>query len=90
MIKNMEEKKAAKRKADEGEGSASVPSSSSSSAAAPAPATSLGGGETKGIRRAFKQRRLGGDNDGSKKIETVSSRPVQGKIKSVLGNVFGR
>ncbi|KAK3827794.1 MAG: hypothetical protein J3Q66DRAFT_306201 [Benniella sp.] len=37
------------------------------------------------IRRVFKQRRLGGDIESSAK----ASAPVQSKIKSVLGNVFG-
>ncbi|KAF8979348.1 RNA-binding ATPase activator esf2 [Entomortierella lignicola] len=71
MIKNMEEKKAAKRKSEEGEGT-SVASSETS--------------EGK-IRRAFKQRRLGEED--SKAVKTKTA-PVQGKIKSVLGNVFGR
>ncbi|KAF9939873.1 RNA-binding ATPase activator esf2 [Modicella reniformis] len=38
------------------------------------------------IRRAFKQRRLDSDGEPS----TKASAPVQAKIKSVLGNVFGR
>ncbi|GJJ72585.1 ESF2/ABP1 family protein [Entomortierella parvispora] len=82
MIKNMEEKKAAKRKAEEGEGSSTANTASTAA-----------GGETKGVRRAFKQRRLGGDNDGDQKSrasEAPKSGPVQGKIKSVLGSVFGR
>ena len=90
MIKNMEEKKAAKRKADGGEGSSGAGAATTSSSLSPATGP---GGETKGIRRAFKQRRLGGEGQSDSKTktsETGSSRPVQSKIKSVLGSVFGR
>ncbi|KAG0205856.1 RNA-binding ATPase activator esf2 [Mortierella sp. GBA30] len=75
MIKNMEETKAAKRKAAEGEGTGS-------------PAAATESNDAK-IRRAFKQRRLG---EKGPDVTTTSATPtpVQGKIKSVLGNVFGR
>ncbi|KAG0299409.1 RNA-binding ATPase activator esf2 [Dissophora globulifera] len=71
MIKGMEEKKAAKRKAAEGEGAREDNSVA----------------EVK-IRRTFKQRRLGGEGEAG--TARPASAPVAGKIKSVLGNVFGR
>ncbi|KAG0250922.1 RNA-binding ATPase activator esf2 [Mortierella polycephala] len=72
MIKNMEEKKAAKRKAIMGD--AAQPESRNTN-----------------IRRAFKQRRLGDSSDIGNSTATISGpKPVEGKIKSVLGNVFGR
>ncbi|KAF9114420.1 RNA-binding ATPase activator esf2 [Mortierella sp. AM989] len=74
MIKNMEEKKAAKRKTSEGEGTSGGAASET--------------GEGK-IRRAFKQRRLGEGEQDIKRANVIAA-PVQGKIKSVLGNVFGR
>ena len=77
MIKNMEEKKAAKRQASDMDNS-----TGKGTAAAQEPK----------IRRAFKQRRLGegNDNSDSRSISSAPSKPVEGKIKSVLGNVFGR
>ncbi|KAF8940652.1 hypothetical protein EDD21DRAFT_375979 [Dissophora ornata] len=75
MINSMEEKKAAKRKTTEDDGARGEAASSEASEAK--------------IRRAFKQRRLGGDSE-STKTPNATSAPVQGKIKSVLGNVFGR
>ncbi|KAF9959741.1 Activator of basal transcription 1 [Mortierella alpina] len=75
MIKNMEEKKAAKRKASEGEGTSSGTTAESS--------------EGK-IRRAFKQRRLDEKTGPAGRVTGAAPAPVQGKIKSVLGNVFGR
>ncbi|KAI1310795.1 RNA-binding ATPase activator esf2 [Mortierella claussenii] len=80
MIKSMEEKKAAKRKAVAEEESATDASSS-------AKTTSQSANEVK-IRRAFKQRRLGGDGESNTAKSTAV--PLQGKIKSVLGSVFGR
>ncbi|KAF9307072.1 RNA-binding ATPase activator esf2 [Mortierella antarctica] len=88
MIKSMEEKKEAKRKADVPEGNSEstkkakkAASSSTSSAPTSAPSGATSDAAMKGIRRAFKQRKLGGEE---------SSKPVGGKIKSVLGSVFGR
>ncbi|KAG0037053.1 RNA-binding ATPase activator esf2 [Podila clonocystis] len=90
MIKSMEEKKEAKRKADAPEGNSAstkkakkATSSASTSASAPssAPSGATSDSAMKGIRRAFNQRKLGGEE---------SSKPVGGKIKSVLGSVFGR
>lgn len=80
MIKNMEEKKAAKRQASEMD---STPTASST-------ATSKGKVTTEEpkIRRTFKQRRLG-ESSGSTSA-AAPAKPVSGKIKSVLGNVFGR
>lgn len=75
MIKNMEEKKAAKRKASESEGASTGTTSELS--------------EGK-IRRAFKQRRLDEKTGPAGKVTGTAPAPVQGKIKSVLGNVFGR
>ncbi|KAF9278774.1 Activator of basal transcription 1 [Mortierella alpina] len=75
MIKNMEEKKAAKRKASEGEGESTGTTAELS--------------EGK-IRRAFKQRRLDEKTGPAGKVTGTAPAPVQGKIKSVLGNVFGR
>ncbi|KAG0344708.1 RNA-binding ATPase activator esf2 [Podila humilis] len=93
MIKNMEEKKEAKRKAGDMSSSDTNPkaatakitssfsSSTSSSTNTTTGAVSGGGGG--GVRRAFKQRKLGGE-------ETARKAPVEGKIKSVLGSIFGR
>ncbi|KAG0000879.1 RNA-binding ATPase activator esf2 [Entomortierella chlamydospora] len=75
MIKNMEEKKAAKRKAAESKETNGGAGSES--------------GEVK-IRRTFKQRRLGGDGEVGTQAAKAKAAPVQGKIKSVLGSVFGR
>ncbi|KAF9967477.1 Activator of basal transcription 1 [Mortierella alpina] len=75
MIKNMEEKKAAKRKASAGEGASSGTTPESSDGK---------------IRRAFKQRRLDEATGPSGRVTGTAPTPVQGKIKSVLGNVFGR
>ncbi|KAF9183606.1 RNA-binding ATPase activator esf2 [Haplosporangium sp. Z 767] len=72
MIKNIEEKKAAKRKATEGD--AAQPETRNTN-----------------IRRAFKQRRLeDGSGIGNSMTAISAAKPVEGKIKSVLGNVFGR
>lgn len=88
MIKSMEEKKEAKRKADAPERNSEstkkakkAASSSTSSAPTSVPSGATSDAAMKGIRRAFKQRKLGGEE---------SSKPVGGKIKSVLGSVFGR
>ncbi|KAK3837881.1 MAG: hypothetical protein JOS17DRAFT_679966 [Linnemannia elongata] len=80
MIKSMEEKKAAKRQASEMD---STPAASSA-------ATSKGTVTTAEpkIRRTFKQRRLGESSEPTS--EAAPAKPVSGKIKSVLGNVFGR
>ncbi|CAO3566828.1 unnamed protein product [Mortierella alpina] len=75
MIKNMEEKKAAKRKASAGEGASTGTTTESSDGK---------------IRRAFKQRRLDTTTGSSGRVTDTAPTPVQGKIKSVLGNVFGR
>lgn len=72
MIKGIEEKKSAKRKAAEDHGASGDAAVSSASEAK--------------VQRAFKQRRLGGDVGSNAR----PSAPVQGKIKSVLGNVFGK
>ncbi|KAF9548730.1 RNA-binding ATPase activator esf2 [Mortierella hygrophila] len=79
MIKNMEEKKAAKRQASEMD---STPAASSTATAKSQVTTA----EPK-IRRSFKQRRLG---ESSESTSAAPAKPVSGKIKSVLGNVFGR
>jgi len=75
MIKNMEEKKAAKRQASEMD---STPAASSTATSTAEPK----------IRRTFKQRRLGESSESTS--GAVPAKPVSGKIKSVLGNVFGR
>ncbi|KAF9093733.1 RNA-binding ATPase activator esf2 [Mortierella sp. AD031] len=78
MIKNMEEKKAAKRQASDMDTTSNK--------------TTVAAGEPK-IVRSFKQRRLGESNSSSSEPKASSSapaKPVTGKIKSVLGNVFGR
>ncbi|KAF9402885.1 RNA-binding ATPase activator esf2 [Podila epigama] len=88
MIKSMEEKKEAKRKAEteSSEGTkkkakvSDTSKSSSSLSSASASASASTEGNMKGIRRAFKQR----------KLEMETGKPVEGKIKSVLGSVFGR
>ncbi|KAK3841858.1 MAG: hypothetical protein J3R72DRAFT_482977 [Linnemannia gamsii] len=75
MIKSMEDKKAAKRQASDMDSTTAVSSKATSS-------------EPK-IRRSFKQRRLGESNSSEIKA-SATPKPVSGKIKSVLGNVFGR
>lgn len=82
MIKGIEEKKEAKRKAEAPEGvntkkAKTATSSSTLAAAAPSGSTAE---SMKGIRRSFHQRKLG--------IE--SNQAMGGKIKSVLSSVFGR
>ncbi|ORZ26611.1 hypothetical protein BCR41DRAFT_300893 [Lobosporangium transversale] len=76
MIKSIEEKKAVKRKAAEYENDNNEVVANEES-------------EPK-IRRAFKQRRLEDHSESSTKPSTATRTLVQGKIKSVLGNVFGR
>ncbi|KAF9911795.1 RNA-binding ATPase activator esf2 [Linnemannia zychae] len=77
MIKSMEEKKAIKRQASDMDSTTTTTASSKETASEPK------------IRRTFKQRRLG-DSNGSSETTVTPSKPVSGKIKSVLGNVFGR
>ncbi|KAF9124102.1 RNA-binding ATPase activator esf2 [Mortierella sp. 14UC] len=77
MIKSMEEKKAAKRQASDMDSTTTTTSSSKEAPSEPK------------IRRTFKQRRLGESNSSSE-TTAAPSKPVSGKIKSVLGNVFGR
>ncbi|KAF9924562.1 Activator of basal transcription 1 [Linnemannia zychae] len=76
MIKSMEEKKAAKRQASEMDSASSTVTKSKETSEEPK------------IRRTFKQRRL--EEPKSGESVGVPSKPVTGKIKSVLGNVFGR
>ncbi|KAF9379752.1 RNA-binding ATPase activator esf2 [Podila verticillata] len=81
MIKGIEEKKEAKRKAEapggESTKKAKTATSSSTSTSSPSGATAE---SMKGIRRSFKQRKLG----------VESNQAMGGKIKSVLSSVFGR
>ncbi|KAF9153985.1 RNA-binding ATPase activator esf2 [Linnemannia schmuckeri] len=82
MIKNMEEKKAAKRQASEMDFTPTAAASSTASSKVKETTA-----EPK-IRRTFKQRRLGESSESTS--AGAPAKPVSGKIKSVLGNVFGR